>query len=150
VNQSQQASTRLSIAMSNVSVSLPILKESNPSPNIFSPVANGIKHIGGCIRGEEVNQQFYRLKNVDAYHESGSMTLILAPPGMGKSSYLKTVAQSLQIDKKPTPQPNNDNSQHYGVLYNGATPEAARAANIDMKKMIQYVEQTDLGMFEFN
>ena len=64
----------------------------------------------------------------------GKMTLILAPPGHGKSTLLKALAGRLSRDPKLGGE----------VLYNGLAPAELHARGLVLSKLVSYVGQTDL------
>ena len=73
-------------------------------------------------------KEFKILDNIDGRIKAGSMTLILAPPGHGKSIFLKSLARLI---------PNNDFSGE--ILYQGKTPEQALKDGIHLGHLVQYV-----------
>ena len=64
----------------------------------------------------------------------GSMTLVLAPPGHGKSTLLRALAGRLQ----------NDPLFGGEVLYNGQTARQLTRKGVRMRKLLSYVGQTDI------
>jgi hypothetical protein len=63
---------------------------------------------------------------------AGRSTLILGAPGSGKSVLLRLLAARLKPD---TPQ---------GLTFNGLTATAARAADVDLKRVVAYAPQEDV------
>ncbi|KAF0747356.1 hypothetical protein AaE_007756, partial [Aphanomyces astaci] len=72
----------------------------------------------------------YILKNVNAIFKPGTMTLVLGPPGCGKTTLLKHLAGILHV---------KGNEQVSGsVTYNGCKP-----SQIDLSSLAAYVQQSD-------
>ncbi|RHZ06263.1 hypothetical protein DYB31_007425 [Aphanomyces astaci] len=72
----------------------------------------------------------YILKNVNAIFKPGTMTLVLGPPGCGKTTLLKHLAGILHV---------KGNEQVGGsVTYNGCKP-----SQIDLSSLAAYVQQSD-------
>jgi ABC-type multidrug transport system ATPase subunit len=63
-----------------------------------------------------------------------TMTLLLTPPGHGKTTFLKALAGRLEGDK------------HFGgkVLFNGLTKSEANAKSVFVHRMVSYIGQTDI------
>lgn len=77
-------------------------------------------------------KDFYALQNISATFRPGTMTLILAPPGHGKSSLLKLIAGRLA----PTVGT---------VKYSGKTEAELRAMGVNRKLLTAYVDQFDVN-----
>ena len=75
------------------------------------------------------------LRGVSGVIKPGTMTLLLAPPGHGKSAYLKMLAQLLPITSATT--------YRGDVTYSGLTAKAAAASGIHLGQLVQYVSQLD-------
>lgn len=75
---------------------------------------------------------FVVLDGVSGVLRPGTLTLLLSPPGHGKSALLKALTQLLP-------------SKELGgtVTYSGLTPAAARAAHVHLGSLCQYVSQLD-------
>ena len=130
-------------------VSVPF--ESHEVPNVASEVANCAS---GCFRGitrqSAPSKQFRVLDTVDGALRPGTMTLVLAPPGHGKSALLQTVAgvieqsqvegsvSSLQPGRMQLIQ--NFLSQ---LMYSDAEMHNLGAS---LPKLIAYMDQTDKHM----
>jgi ABC-type polysaccharide/polyol phosphate transport system ATPase subunit len=69
--------------------------------NIFLGPANAIRKIGHNIanpedaKKEKEKRRFTVLKNISGVIKPGTLTLLLAPPGHGKSAYLKAITKQL-------------------------------------------------------
>lgn len=79
---------------------------------------------------------FHALQNVSGVIKPGTMTLILAPPGHGKSTLLKALGDKLGHSKYKSGD----------IFYNGQTSSEALAHGIYVSKMVNYVEQQDVHM----
>jgi ABC-type multidrug transport system ATPase subunit len=78
-----------------------------------------------------LRNDFYRLAPTSGYLEPGSSTIILSPPGAGRSTLLKLVSQML-------PHTNGD------IFFNGKTVnEAMELDSTDVHKMLTFVDQVD-------
>lgn len=66
-------------------------------------------------------------------HCSGTLTLVLAPPGHGKSAFLKALTQRLPKGALSGGE----------VSYSGVTPSNAAASGIHLGQLAQYVSQLD-------
>ena len=72
------------------------------------------------------------LSDVSGVIRPGTLTLLLAPPGHGKSSFLKMVARRLpRVGVTGT------------VSYSGLAPGDAAAAGVHLGQLVQYVPQVD-------
>ncbi|OQR92244.1 ATP-binding Cassette (ABC) Superfamily [Achlya hypogyna] len=72
----------------------------------------------------------YILHNINAIFKPGTMTLVLGPPGCGKTSLLKLVAGLIK--------PKSHESLTGTVTYNGCMPE-----QVDLPSLTTYVQQQD-------
>ncbi len=80
------------------------------------------------LRNKSKTKQFDRLSGATGAIRPGTLTLLQAPPGHGKSTLLKTLAAREQ----PTA----------GALrYNGLTQAEALEAGVHVSKLVQYVDQ---------
>ena len=80
-------------------------------------------------------EPFRVLKDVDCCFKAGSMTLVLAPPGHGKTSLLKAIGQVL---------PSKVLSNGKGITYSKMTAEELRKEkDIDANRVAMYVTQQD-------
>ncbi|EQC30661.1 hypothetical protein SDRG_11716 [Saprolegnia diclina VS20] len=70
------------------------------------------------------------LNNIDAHLKPGSMTLILGPPGCGKTSLLKLIAGLTK--------PGSNEALTGTITYNGCTPD-----QVDLASLTTYVQQQD-------
>ena len=91
--------------------------------------------IGGKENEATKVEPFRVLKDVDCCFKAGSMTLVLAPPGHGKTSLLKAIGQVL---------PSKVLSNGKGITYSKMTAEELRKEkDIDANRMAMYVTQQD-------
>jgi ABC-type multidrug transport system ATPase subunit len=119
----------LTIAFKDVSYSVQVPLEKDSYETFISPLVNTAKAIGTCGKSN-AKKTFYRSKEISGVIKPGSMTLVIAPPGHGKSTYLKLLANRLPL-------------QSGKVAYNGRSMDEAAAEGVDLKKMTQYVDQVD-------
>ena len=88
----------------------------------------------GYLRRHDRQVELHALAACSGRIEPGTMTLILAPPGHGKSTLLRALAGRLL------------NDVHFGgeVLYNGQTAQQLTHKGVRMRKLLSYVGQTDI------
>ena len=79
---------------------------------------------------------FLALQPTSGIQRPGQMTLVLAPPGHGKSALLKALAGRLH----------NDSKLKGEVLYNGLPYQQARAAGLYVEKLTAFVDQGDIHL----
>lgn len=109
-------------------------------PGVLTDVAMKIPNkVREKISGKENDatkmEPFRVLKDVDCCFKAGSLTLVLAPPGHGKTSLLKAVGQIL---------PSAVLSGGKGVTYSKMTAEELKKEkDIDANRMAMYVTQQD-------
>ncbi|CAK4124382.1 unnamed protein product [Aphanomyces euteiches] len=72
----------------------------------------------------------YILKNINAIFKPGTMTLVLGPPGCGKTTLLKHLAGILHVKGKE--------KLAGSITYNGCKPN-----QVDLSSLAAYVQQTD-------
>lgn len=77
-------------------------------------------------------KKFSLIKEVTGTIKPGTMTLVLAPPGHGKSQLLKTLAKGIHTSGSLT--------------YNGLTAEQVAERGINLTRINQYVEQVDVHL----
>jgi len=78
-------------------------------------------------------KEFYLVKDANVVIRPGTMTLVLAPPGHGKTALLKVLSGR----KEPT----------YGsVTFNGKNRHEAATAGLRHDKVTQYVDQVDVHL----
>lgn len=78
-------------------------------------------------------KEFHVLHKVNATFRPGTMTLVLSPPGHGKTSFLKAVAGHIPSSKLTG-----------SVRYSGKTADEMGAAGINQALLAAYVDQLDL------
>ena len=88
----------------------------------------------GYLRRHDRQIELHALASCSGRIAPGSMTLILAPPGHGKSTLLRALAGRLV------------NDPHFGgeVLYNGQTAQQVTKKGVRMRKLLSYVGQSDI------
>ena len=109
-------------------------------PEVFAgaavaPFKAAAKAVGILPKEEGKNaiQQFPVLQDVQCVFRPGEITLVLAPPGHGKTALLKAVAGALPKNAIPDK----------GVTYGGLTAAELEEKNISVNRMCAYVEQVD-------
>jgi ABC-type multidrug transport system ATPase subunit/ABC-type multidrug transport system permease subunit len=95
-------------------------------PRLFYSIATGQKKKAAAAA------DFLILDEVSGVIKPGTMTLILAPPGHGKSSFLKALTQML-------PQKELKGS----ITYSGISAEQSEKAGVYLGSLCQYVNQID-------
>ena len=85
---------------------------------------------GGDAGGKNAIQEFKVLQNVTGTFRPGEITLVLAPPGHGKTALLKALAGVLP-----------PNAIEGTVKYTGHTPEDLKSKGISVNRLATYVEQ---------
>jgi len=109
-------------------------------PGVLTDVAMKIPNkIMEKVSGKENDatkvEPFRVLKDVDCCFKAGSLTLVLAPPGHGKTSLLKAVGQIL---------PSKALSGGKGITYSKMTAEdLKKEKDIDANRLSMYVTQQD-------
>jgi len=88
------------------------------------------KQFFGCNVGA-TSQAFFPVHNLNITVEPRKMTLVLAPPGHGKSTLLKL----LSGQQTPT---------SGSLTFNGLTPKQSAAQGLMVNTLVQYVEQVDI------
>ena len=99
-------------------------------------IVNLIKRLDptGYLRQHDRSVELHALATCSGRIAPGTMTLLLAPPGHGKSTLLRALAGRLFGDA------------HFGgeVLYNGQTAQQLTRKGVRMQKLLSYVGQTDI------
>ena len=90
--------------------------------------------VTGFLRKNDKTLDLHALASCSGRIAPGHMTLVLAPPGHGKSTYLKALAGRL----------NRDSKLHGAVTYNGQTGAQLRARGVVLSKLAVYAAQTDV------
>jgi len=75
-------------------------------------------------------RDFYRVDHCTGVIRPGTMTMILGPPGHGKTSFLKAIAARLPLTSGK-------------ITFNGRTEDEALAEGCHTDKLTQFVEQVD-------
>ena len=145
----------LTIAYCSASVSINVTRASQEVQTVFSPFVNVFSAAYSAItgRGAHSKETFYRVHNATGRIKPGTMTMVLAPPGQGKSSFLRMLAQRLPLDEN-TPNPNVDSESAHansvvedagacGVRYNGLSAPQAEAQGCSVRRLCHFVEQVD-------
>ena len=119
----------LTIAFRDLSIAVKVPQEERAFATILSPIADTAKLI--ATRGASAKtKDFFRVHSCSSVIKPGTMTMILAPPGHGKSSLLKAISGRLPYTG--------------GQLYfNGRTERQAQAEGGHVLKMTQFVDQVD-------
>lgn len=86
-----KANTNVTIAYEDISVTLQVPEIPRGYQTVASPIVNGFKYITTLGKSNKV-KDFHRIDKISGVVKPGTMTLILAPPGHGKSTFLKVVA----------------------------------------------------------
>jgi ABC-type glutathione transport system ATPase component len=93
-----------------------------------------VKKIAAVVTGHANTQSELKiLENIDGHLSPGKMTLLLSPPGHGKTSYLRALASQLPRTPLSTGE----------VRYGGLSAEELLAQGIHSNHMVQYVGQLD-------
>ena len=99
----------------------------------FKALAKTVGALPKEEEGKNAIQSFPVLQDVQCAFRPGEITLVLAPPGHGKTALLKAIAGALPKNAIP------DNS----VTYGGLTKLELEKRNISVNRMCAYVEQVD-------
>ena len=117
---------------------VPIVEISTPS--FIRAGAQGILglikrlDVTGTLRRHDRSLDLHAVAPCTGRIAPGRMTLVLAPPGHGKSTYLKALAGRLAGDSKLGGE----------VLYNGLSAAEVKRRGIVLSKLVTYVGQTDM------
>jgi ABC-type multidrug transport system ATPase subunit len=125
----------LTIAYRNASISVRVPATHTPLPNIITPIKRLISNVSSCCTGKVTSRDFFRLKDASGVIKPG-MTLVLSPPGHGKSTFLKMVSSIL---------PTTGGT----MTYNGVPKHLLSSQGTDIQKLVMYQEQTDNHHFTF-
>jgi ABC-type multidrug transport system ATPase subunit/ABC-type multidrug transport system permease subunit len=88
----------------------------------------------GVLRKHDRSYDLHALAPCSGRIEPGKMTLVLSPPGHGKSMYLKALSGRFA----------NDPHLSGSILYNGQTAAQLKAKGVVLEKLISYVGQQDV------
>lgn len=119
----------VTIHYKNVSVTVAVPQDQAKVGTFISPcvdLAQCVKTAGGSCKKTD----FHCLDDISGVVRPGELTLILSPPGHGKSTFLRALANRIPLS-----------SGH--VVYNGRNFEQARDEGCDLVKMTMYTDQTD-------
>ena len=119
------------IDYSNLTYTVPIAPRDAPIPTVWQLARDILT--GAVLRNQP---QLHALSALSGQVQPGSMTLVLAPPGHGKSALLKALAGQLQNDRKLTG----------NILWNGLDSRAASKANVQVHRLCAFVDQGDAHM----
>ena len=113
----------------------------NAMASVMGSIANTfigpVKAIARCAtsgRSAEKPTEFKVLDDVSGVIRPASLTLLIAPPGHGKSAYLKMLTQLLPTGKAGV---------RGRVTYSGVDAAGAPAAGVHLGQLVQYVSQLD-------
>jgi hypothetical protein len=81
---------------------------------------------------DDAVQEFSVLRRVDCAFKPGTLTLVLAPPGHGKTSLLRAIANALP-----------DGAVDGAIAYSGLTAAELAERGVDACRLAAYVEQLD-------
>ena len=90
--------------------------------------------VTGYLKKNDRTLDLHALAACNGRIAPGLMTLVLAPPGHGKSTYLKALAGRL----------NRDSKLQGAITYNGLTAAQVRQRGVVLPKLAMYVGQTDM------
>jgi ABC-type multidrug transport system ATPase subunit len=124
--------TNLTIGYRDVTATVRVPQTATGFETMISPAVNVYRAIVSC--GDSLrNRDFHRLNGVSGVLRPGTMTLILAPPGHGKSSFLKAMSSRILT---------TDGT----IVYNGLTASEAAEEGCNTRRLTQYVDQIDEHM----
>jgi len=127
IKQAQPELPKLRIQAENVSVSVQVPVKKQGIDNVAKALIRPFIPLKGEMRNLDV------LKNVSVTVQPGSMTLVLAAPGHGRSALLKLLAGQL---------PATDGR----VRWNQMTKEQARQHGMSVEKLVAYADQVDVHL----
>ncbi|EGD82449.1 ABC transporter [Salpingoeca rosetta] len=110
-------------------VEVPVAQEDHAIPTVARNAWAAIKKLA-AIGKKQDTRSIYRLHDVSVSFPAGTTTLVLAPPGHGKTSLLQAIAGILDINSGE-------------VLFNGRTAEESEAL---VPRLAAYVGQDDVHM----
>lgn len=120
---------QVTIAYRDLTSTVKVSASSREIQTIISPLTKAAKSMASCCRSNK-KMDFHRIKDASGVIFPGTMTLVLAPPGHGKSTYLKAISSRIPLTS--------------GALsFNGYTPEEAEEEGVNVRKLTSYVDQTD-------
>ena len=122
----------LTIAYRNLAYDIPVPVTDPGVPNLAKSLLNflTLKFL------RTPTKSFLALQPTSGIQRPGQMTLVLAPPGHGKSALLKSLAGRYHSDSRLKGE----------VLYNGMSYKQARAAGLHVEKLTAFVDQGDIHL----
>jgi ABC-type multidrug transport system ATPase subunit len=123
----------ITLAFKDVSYSEEIAGQHEGIDTFISPLVNAAKAVATCGKSNQ-SRTLFRVQDISGVIPPGSMTLIVAPPGHGKSTYLKLLGHRLPVQSGGK------------LVYNGRSVKEAAAEGCDLRKMSQYVDQVDIHL----
>lgn len=125
---------KVTVTFEQLGFELQVPVEKREVPNLVSAMLDPIRGLLSTKKKEM--KTFQGLSKVTGAIKPGEMTLVLAPPGHGKSLLLKSIAGRLQAV--------SDRKYVVGdVRWNGLTVEECAAASLQLSKLCTYVDQAD-------
>lgn len=119
----------------DIAYQIPVPLKETGIPNLFTALRDFVSLPVRLFRPKKT-RTVKALATTSGVIEPGTMTLILAPPGHGKSSLLKALAGRLEGD-----------TQFSGtVRYNGVTQKEALEQGIHTERMAVFVDQIDVHL----
>jgi ABC-type multidrug transport system ATPase subunit len=120
----------LTIAYHNASIGLDVSVSKSTVKTVFSPLVD----LGRAITGKSESRTLWRVHNASGVIRPGTMTMVLAPPGHGKSTMLRLMSDRLRPD---------ENNASAGVRFNGMTVHEASDAGCSVRRLCHIVDQVD-------
>ena len=125
---------KVTVTFDQLGFELEVPLEKREVPNLVSAMVDPWR--GVFTKRKAEMKTFQGLSEATGAIKPGEMTLVLAPPGHGKSLLLKSIAGRLQSV--------NDRKYVVGdVRWNGLTVDECAAASLQLSKLCAYVDQAD-------
>lgn len=105
----------------------------SPLPDVEVSLRNASVEVKVTEGKPKREKSLFMIRDVSSTVRPGTMTLILAPPGHGKSAFLKALAGRLPLTEGQ-------------LLYNGCDEGELLASGVQVKKLVQYADQTDVHL----
>jgi len=125
----------LTVTYSQLAYQVTVPKVKVEVPNLWSAFIDGVKGLNPLRDNNTVTEQFRPLHASSGVVRPGELTLILAPPGHGKSVLLKTLAGRMVRE---------GDAVRGEVRWNGLTAAESAQAGQQINKLTAYVEQGDV------
>eukprot|EP00742_Colponemidia_sp_Colp-10_P003656 GILJ01003891.1.p1 GENE.GILJ01003891.1~~GILJ01003891.1.p1 ORF type:complete len:1450 (-),score=269.52 GILJ01003891.1:263-4612(-) len=119
----------VAISYENLAYTIPVDVKEHGVTNLVKSVYHGVQ---GIFRPHR-KMDLLALAPSTGVIKPGTMTLILAPPGHGKSTFLKALAGHLDGDRNLSG----------AIKYNGMSRKEAQAAGVYVSRLCAYVGQTE-------